>query len=200
MEAICSSETFLCIYIPGDCNLKPCALNMKETRFSKNWYLSTKLHGVTPGNLYNCRPFSKPLNYTLSNMIWGSQRWLWRVLYSGIYCRVNDVSEEHRLHLQGRISWARYRRKNRQKVCSAYSTLKMEAIYSPETPVDFQRVTRRCITEDSTLHRVLFSNVLNDIVLTLKLLTRSHCPVLILQSLALVMDGLERIWVEVVVT
>jgi hypothetical protein len=39
--------------------------------------------------------------------------------------------------------------------CSAYSsTLKMEAIYSPETSVDFQRTTRRCITEDITLSMI----------------------------------------------
>jgi hypothetical protein len=37
--------------------------------------------------------------------------------------------------------------------CSAYfSTLKMEALCSPETSVDFQRTTRRYIPEDSTLH------------------------------------------------
>jgi hypothetical protein len=36
---------------------------------------------------------------------------------------------------------------------SAYSsTLKMEAICSSETSVDFQRATRRYIPEDSTLH------------------------------------------------
>jgi hypothetical protein len=34
---------------------------------------------------------------------------------------------------------------------SAYSTLKMEAICSSETFVDFQRITRRYIPEDSTL-------------------------------------------------
>jgi hypothetical protein len=37
--------------------------------------------------------------------------------------------------------------------CSAYSsTLKMEAICSFETSVEFQRTTRRYIPEDSTLH------------------------------------------------
>jgi hypothetical protein len=37
--------------------------------------------------------------------------------------------------------------------CSAYSsTLKMEAICSCETSVDFQRNTRRYIPKDSTLH------------------------------------------------
>jgi hypothetical protein len=35
--------------------------------------------------------------------------------------------------------------------CSAYSTLKMETICSSETSVDFQRTTRRYITEDSIL-------------------------------------------------
>jgi hypothetical protein len=37
--------------------------------------------------------------------------------------------------------------------CSAYSsTLKMETICSSETPVDFQRTTRRYIPEDGTQH------------------------------------------------
>jgi hypothetical protein len=35
--------------------------------------------------------------------------------------------------------------------CSAYSTLKMEAICSSETSVAFQRITRRYVPEDSTL-------------------------------------------------
>jgi hypothetical protein len=34
---------------------------------------------------------------------------------------------------------------------SAYWTVKMEAIYSSETLVDFQRSTRRYMPEDSTL-------------------------------------------------
>jgi hypothetical protein len=33
-----------------------------------------------------------------------------------------------------------------------FSTLKMEAIFSSETSVDFQRTTRRYIPEDGTLH------------------------------------------------
>jgi hypothetical protein len=36
--------------------------------------------------------------------------------------------------------------------CSAYLTLKMEAICSSETSVDIPRATRRYIPEDSTLH------------------------------------------------
>jgi hypothetical protein len=32
----------------------------------------------------------------------------------------------------------------------AYSTLKMEAICSSETSIDFQRITLRCIAEDKT--------------------------------------------------
>jgi hypothetical protein len=35
--------------------------------------------------------------------------------------------------------------------CSSYSSLKMEAIFSSETLVDFQRVTRRYSPENSTL-------------------------------------------------
>jgi hypothetical protein len=42
--------------------------------------------------------------------------------------------------------------------CSAFSTLKMEAIYSSETLVDFQGATRRYIPDDNTL---LFQNCLN---------------------------------------
>jgi hypothetical protein len=33
-----------------------------------------------------------------------------------------------------------------------YSTLKIEATYSSETPLTFQRTTRRCIQEDITLY------------------------------------------------
>jgi hypothetical protein len=36
--------------------------------------------------------------------------------------------------------------------CSAYWTLKLEAIFSSELSVDFQETTRRYIPEDSTLH------------------------------------------------
>jgi hypothetical protein len=36
--------------------------------------------------------------------------------------------------------------------CSAYSQLKMEAVSSCESSVDFQRTTRRYIPEDSTYH------------------------------------------------
>jgi hypothetical protein len=35
--------------------------------------------------------------------------------------------------------------------CSTYSTLKMEAVCSSETSVDFQRSTRRYVPEDSNL-------------------------------------------------
>jgi hypothetical protein len=66
-----------------------------------------------------------------------------------------------RLHLQGRrISRARNQRESMWQAepaftlvsCSDYSsTLKMEAIYSSETLVDFQRTTRRYIREDSLL-------------------------------------------------
>jgi hypothetical protein len=56
----------------------------------------------------------------------------------------------HRLHLQGRrINQAR----NRYEVGSKQSqTLKMEATCPSETPVDFQRTTRRYIPEESTHH------------------------------------------------
>jgi hypothetical protein len=38
-------------------------------------------------------------------------------------------------------------------------TLKMEAICSSETSVDFQRTTRRYITEDRTLHNLQLANL-----------------------------------------
>jgi hypothetical protein len=65
----------------------------------------------------------------------------------------------YRLHLQGRrISGARNRRENRCPLLATYfharaysSTLKMEAIYTPETSIDFQRATRRYIPKDTTL-------------------------------------------------
>jgi hypothetical protein len=67
----------------------------------------------------------------------------------------------HHFHLQGRrISRARNQRERWQAEpehiftvvsYSAYSTVKMEAICSSETPVDFQRTIRRCIPEDSIL-------------------------------------------------
>jgi hypothetical protein len=74
-----------------------------------------------------------------------SQRWLWRVSSSGIWCCVvcwvaNHVSEEHiachLLVLAEIIS----------------STLKMEAICSSETSVATQQTTRRHIPEDDTLN------------------------------------------------
>jgi hypothetical protein len=68
----------------------------------------------------------------------------------------------YRLHLQGRgISRERNQHERRWQAepastlisCSAYSsTLKMEAICSSETSVDFQQTTRRYFPKDSTLH------------------------------------------------
>jgi hypothetical protein len=66
----------------------------------------------------------------------------------------------YRLQIQGRkISLARSRRKSRWQAetppgkTPGFVTLKMEAIYSSETPVDTQRTTRRYIPEDGTLHK-----------------------------------------------
>jgi hypothetical protein len=85
----------------------------------------------------------------------------------------NHMDEENLYHLRRENSWYFSREKNiwnkrplslKQTVrlslplvftlvsCSPYSsTVKMKAICSPETSVDFQRTTRRCIPEDSTL-------------------------------------------------
>jgi hypothetical protein len=48
------------------------------------------------------------------------------------------------------------------------STLKMEAIFSSETPVDFQRTTQRYIPGDRTLQFSLFVSfvALNDVYLS----------------------------------
>jgi hypothetical protein len=40
-----------------------------------------------------------------------------------------------------------------------FSTLKMEAIYSSETSVDTQRITRRYIPDGGTLHSIFMSFV-----------------------------------------
>jgi hypothetical protein len=68
------------------------------------------------------------------------------------------LGETYHLHLQGRrISLRRNQRESRWQAelvyCSAYfSTLRMEAICSSETSVDFQWNIRRSIPEDSTLN------------------------------------------------
>jgi hypothetical protein len=41
----------------------------------------------------------------------------------------------------------------------------MEAIYSSETSVDFQRTTRRYIPEDDTLHNHRYENLKSDTVI-----------------------------------
>jgi hypothetical protein len=45
-----------------------------------------------------------------------------------------------------------------------YSTLEMEATCSSETSVTFQRNTRRCITEDKTLHNHRCENLKSYII------------------------------------
>jgi hypothetical protein len=72
--------------------------------------------------------------------------------------------ETYHLHLQGqRINRARNQRKSNGKKwvsCSAYfSALKMEAICFSETSIDFQRTTRRYITEESTLRNYRCENL-----------------------------------------
>jgi hypothetical protein len=50
--------------------------------------------------------------------------------------------------------WVQFMSAFKLVYCSAYSIMKMEAIYFPETSVDFQRTTRRYIPEDSTLKKI----------------------------------------------
>jgi hypothetical protein len=77
------------------------------------------------------------------------------------YNAVKSVESQptYRFHLPGlRISRARSKHKNTRLLsaftliyCSAYSsTLKMEAVCSSETSIDFQRTTRRYIPDNST--------------------------------------------------
>jgi hypothetical protein len=49
---------------------------------------------------------------------------------------------------------------------SAYSALKMEAICSTETLVDFQQTTRRYISEDSALHNQRSENIKSCKIIT----------------------------------
>jgi hypothetical protein len=70
----------------------------------------------------------------------------------------------YKLHLEGRrISRTRNQRAPNASTlisCSDYfSILKMGAICSSETLVDFQRITRRYIPEDSTLHNHYCENL-----------------------------------------
>jgi hypothetical protein len=80
-----------------------------------------------------------------------------------------------RLHLQGRSRWhippkcrlaALLTTWFRAGFCVAYSsTLKMEATYSSETSVDFQRTIRRYITEDRTVHNHRCDNLKSCLVI-----------------------------------
>jgi hypothetical protein len=58
--------------------------------------------------------------------------------------------------------------------CSAYSsTLKIEAICSSETSVDFQQTTRRYIPEDSTLHNHRCENLKSYIIFSVRIISQS---------------------------
>jgi hypothetical protein len=66
------------------------------------------------------------------------------ILSSGITCR---------LHIQGReVSQARHQHEAGSK---HFSILKMEAIFSSETSIDFRRTTRRYTPKDGTIQVVL---------------------------------------------
>jgi hypothetical protein len=65
-------------------------------------------------------------------------------------CKANRrFGRTHRLHLQGRDASVKAGRKPRLVT----SNLKREAMCCSETSVHFQRTTRHCIQEDSTLHK-----------------------------------------------
>jgi hypothetical protein len=79
-----------------------------------------------------------------------SQRWLRDITPCSLLKVNRHFGGTYRLHLQDQQSLPPA---FMLASCSAYSsTLKMEAIYSSETSVDFQRIIRRYIPEDGTLH------------------------------------------------
>jgi hypothetical protein len=87
------------------------------------------------------------MTYTIRSKF-NKQIYTWRVSSSGIWRHVvrqvsTAVSEEHRLHLQGRRNKFS---KNQQ------ATLKMEAICSSETSVETRETTRLHIPKDDILH------------------------------------------------
>jgi hypothetical protein len=77
----------------------------------------------------------------------------------------------YRIHLKGRISRGRYHRESGWQAktlvsCSAYSALKVEAIYSSETLDEFQWLTECYIPEDSTLHSSVVVNKSEDFIVS----------------------------------
>jgi hypothetical protein len=76
----------------------------------------------------------------------------------------------YRFHLQDRrISRARYQWESRWQAklvsCSAYSsTLKMEALCSSETSVDFQRTTWHYTPKDNTLRKCFSNKTLHRVI------------------------------------
>jgi hypothetical protein len=85
------------------------------------------------------------------------------VFWDIIPCSPTDVSVGH-LHLQNRISSVTNQDEAANKQNSAFiaysSTLKMEAICSTGTSVDFHRTTWRYIPENRTLHIHLCGNLI----------------------------------------
>jgi hypothetical protein len=116
------------------------------------------------------RSMNEPrINKELQNPLWDlmfSQRWLWRVLFSGIQRLVvrwksADASEEHVASIFRVKDYTKQETsvKDDGKQSSAYSsltyssTIKMDGACSSEKSVDFQRTTRRYIPEDRTLYK-----------------------------------------------
>jgi hypothetical protein len=77
-----------------------------------------------------------------------------------------DIIPCNRLHLQGRISRARYQRESRFQagIFLGFLTLKMEAVCSSETSVDFQRTTLLYIPEDIMCYSFKESNPCSSVV------------------------------------
>jgi hypothetical protein len=122
------------------------SLYLEYSGFLYTWNVMNKLwppirsFGSTPsGNSLNCRTVCK---------IWGSHSDGYE---ESFFLRYNAM--------QSIESQATLRRLCMLVSCLVYcSTLNMDAICSPETSVDFQRITPRYVPEDRTIYRTVTTN------------------------------------------
>jgi hypothetical protein len=128
-----------------------------SSSFSPSSSYFTKLHGVTSHKIVIWISI-----YSTSSIFWD--------IMACSPLKVNGLFRGTcRLHLQGRrISGARNQRESSwqpEALGLAYSsTLKMEATFSCEKSVDFQRTTRHYIPEDRTLHNHRCKNLKSYII------------------------------------
>jgi hypothetical protein len=120
---------------------------------------------------YMCRLVSEQLmkfkgSFCLCHSAFGKQSmFAWRLWWRGISPKMQRaiIRGIFRPHLQSRVSWAIFQHGITSKVKfesaftlesrSAYSALKMEAMYSSETSVNFQRISWRYMPEETPTTR-----------------------------------------------